>query len=173
VKTKTLLAAFLLALLVAAVGAQTSTDKKPEPKPEPKSEQATHDPKIEKLIEQLGDSDFRKRDLAVDALKAEGVKVLPALRAALKHPDGEVRRRLVDLIPSIETAALLAPKRITLDMKNKTLPEIAAELGKQPSNRSARSQGWKRSKVGATIMSACSNAATAAVPPPVSAALSA
>ena len=129
-KTKTLLAAFLLALLVAAVGAQTSTDKKPEPKPEPKSEQPKIDPKIDKLIEQLGDADFRKRDLAVDALKAEGVKVVPALRAALKHPDVEVRRRLVDLIPSIETAALLAPKRITLEMKDKTLHELAAELNK-------------------------------------------
>jgi hypothetical protein len=89
------------------------------------------DPKIEQLVEQLGDPDFRKRDQAVDLLKAEGVKALPVLRASLKHPDAEVRRRLVDLIPSIETAAVLSPKRLTLAMKDKTLNEIFAEMNKQ------------------------------------------
>ncbi len=135
-KTKTLLAALLVAFLLAAVGAQPPssdkkpasppTDKKPAPPPAPKP-----DPKIEQLVEQLGDADFRKRDEAVERLKAEGVKALPTLRAAVKHPDPEVRRRLVELIPAIETAAILAPKRISLSLKDKTITEILAEMNKQ------------------------------------------
>ncbi len=130
-KTKTLLAALLLAPLLAAVGAEPpSSDKKPEPPPAPKPDPKP-DPKIERLVDQLGDSDYRKRDEAVERLKAEGVKALPALRAAVKNPDIEIRRRAVELIPNIETAAILAPKRLTLQLKDKTTAEILAEMKKQ------------------------------------------
>jgi hypothetical protein len=120
VKTATLVAAFVCLALAAAVGGQpSSSDKKPS------------GPSVDQLIEQLGDPDFRKRDKAGDLLKVEGVKALPALREALKNPDPEIRRRLVDLIPAIESDAILAPKRVTLSMKDKPLNEIFAELTKQ------------------------------------------
>jgi len=123
VRTRTLLAALVLFVLAAAAGGQASSADKPDPKPAA--------PTVEQLVEQLGDPDFRKRDLAADLLKAEGLKAVPAMKAALKHPDPEVRRRLLDLIPNIETTALLAPKRVTLKAKDKTLNEIFAELSKQ------------------------------------------
>jgi hypothetical protein len=135
VKTKTLLAALLMTIVLAVAGAQPpGTDKKAPPSPEIKAE-VHADPKVEErvreLVDQLGDPDFRKRDLASDEIKAEGIKALPVLRASLKNPDAEIRRRLVELIPAIETAAILAPKRITLKMKDKTPNEIFAEFGKQ------------------------------------------
>jgi hypothetical protein len=83
------------------------------------------------LIEQLGDPDFRKRDAAARRLEAAGISVLPGLRMALGHPDAEVRRRARDLIPTIETAALLAPRRVSLDMTNKSLREIFDEFTRQ------------------------------------------
>jgi hypothetical protein len=127
VRTTTLLAAFVLLVLAAAAGGQTSSPDKADNKPT--------GPTVEQLVEQLGDPDFRKRDLAAEMLKSEGLKAVPAMKAALKHPDPEVRRRLVDLIPTIETAALLAPKRVTLKAKDKTLNEIFAELSKQTGYR--------------------------------------
>jgi hypothetical protein len=86
---------------------------------------------IEPLIEQLGNPDYRKRDRAAQQLEAEGTKILPELRKAMGHPDAEVRRRVADLIPKIELAAILAPKRVSLKVSAKTLKEICDEIGKQ------------------------------------------
>jgi hypothetical protein len=86
---------------------------------------------LDGIIEQLGDTDFRKRDEATRRLKSEGVKVLPALKKALGHPDAEVRRRAYDLIPRIETAAFLSPRRVTLKMSDKPLRAIFDEMTKQ------------------------------------------
>jgi hypothetical protein len=88
-------------------------------------------PALQRLIEQLGDSDFRKRDEAVRLLEAEGMPALPALKKALGHPDAEVRRRVHDLIPQLETAAYLAPRRVTLKMNNRPLRAIFDELTRQ------------------------------------------
>jgi hypothetical protein len=85
----------------------------------------------ERLIEQLGDVDYRKREEAYLKLKAEGTKVLPALREAINHPDPEVRRRVGDLVPVLETAALLTPRRVTLKVKSKPIREIFDSIEKQ------------------------------------------
>jgi hypothetical protein len=120
VKIRTVLAAFFVVVLAATVGGQpSSTEKKPT------------SPMPDQLVEQLGDPDFRKRDQAAELLKTEGVKVLPTLRANLKHHDPEVRRRLMELIPNIEVTAQLAPKRVTLKAKDMALKDLMAELGKQ------------------------------------------
>lgn len=87
--------------------------------------------KIEPLIEQLGDPDYRKRDQAQQQIQSHGLAALPALRKAVAHSDAEVRRRVVDLIPLIETAAVLAPRRINLQVKNKSLREIFEEITRQ------------------------------------------
>jgi hypothetical protein len=86
---------------------------------------------VEQWIERLGSSDFRQREEAARALSALGEQALPALRKAQKHPDPEVRRRLEDLIPSLEAAALLAPKRVTLHVTNRPLKDVIAALSKQ------------------------------------------
>jgi hypothetical protein len=88
-------------------------------------------PAVRALIEQLGDLDFRKRDEAARRLEAEGPSVVPALRQALGNADAEVRRRARDLIPAIEIAALLAPRRVTLKVADKPLRTIFDEFTRQ------------------------------------------
>src|SRR5205807_10450870 len=86
---------------------------------------------IEPLIEQLADKDFQRREAASKALAAAGTEALPALQKARAHPDPEVRRRLDELIPPLERALALAPKRITLHVANRPIREIIDELTKQ------------------------------------------
>lgn len=85
----------------------------------------------ERLIEQLGSPDFKVRDEANRALGARGVEVLPALRKARDHQDPEVRRRLEEMIPTLEAIATLAPRRVTLDLVNKPLKEAIESVSKQ------------------------------------------
>jgi hypothetical protein len=100
------------------------------PAPE-KSTPTPTSPDLDRLIDQLGDSDFRKRDESTRRLEAEGMKAVPALKKALGHPDAEVRRRVYDLIPRIESASFVAPRRVTLQMSNKPLRALFDEMTKQ------------------------------------------
>jgi hypothetical protein len=86
---------------------------------------------IELLIEQLGDKDFRQREEARKALIARGAEALPAMQKGRAHADPEVRRRLDELIPPLERALALAPKRVTLHATNKPIREIIEALTKQ------------------------------------------
>ncbi len=91
----------------------------------------TPDLTVEQLVQQLGDNDYRKRDEASRALQAAGVRALPALRLAIHDPDGEVRRRVNDLIPALETAVLLASSRVTFKTVNKPIKAAFDELIRQ------------------------------------------
>jgi hypothetical protein len=102
----------------------------------------------DRLIAQLGDADYRKRDDAVLKLKAEGPRALPALREALNHPDAEVRRRVGELVPALETAVLLAPKRVTLRVNNRSVREVLDAIEKQT--------GYKIESWGANTRTTCS-----------------
>jgi hypothetical protein len=88
-------------------------------------------PTLEQLINQLGDKTHRVREKAARAILARGKESLPALIKARTHPDAEVRRRLEELIPPLERAVALTPKRVTLHMENKPMADILKELGKQ------------------------------------------
>lgn len=88
-------------------------------------------PSVEQWIEQLGDKEFQKREAALKALQALGAQALPALVKARNHPDAEVRKRLAELIPALETAVALAPKLVTLQVEKKTLRQVIDELTKQ------------------------------------------
>jgi hypothetical protein len=59
------------------------------------------------LVEQLGSDDFDEREEASDKLDAMGPVVLPLLRAALKHPDIELRKRAAHCIKQLEPKAVL------------------------------------------------------------------
>jgi len=87
-------------------------------------------PSVAQLIERLGSPDFKTREAASQALLARGSEVLPALQKAQDHSDPEVRRRLEDLIPTLEAAVALAPKRVTMKVTNRPLKEVIDELGK-------------------------------------------
>jgi hypothetical protein len=85
----------------------------------------------EQLVGQLGAPDFRLRDEAARRLEALGLPALPALRRALGSADPEVRRRARDLIPAIETAAFLAPRRVSLHLAGKPLRAVFDEVTRQ------------------------------------------
>jgi hypothetical protein len=86
---------------------------------------------IQQLIEQLGHRDYRIRERAESRINAEGLPALPLLRKALGHRDPEVRRRVLRMVPGLEHAVLVAPKRVTMTVKNQPLRLILEELAKQ------------------------------------------
>jgi hypothetical protein len=112
---------FLAGLLGIGLSAAAGGEEAPRPAAAP----------ADRLVEQLGSPDFRVRDEALRLLREEGPRAVEALRRALNHPDPEVRRRANDLLPSLETAATLAPKRVTLKASNKTLRAVFDDLEKQ------------------------------------------
>jgi len=123
---------FLFLLLpTIAVLAQTPTPT--QPNPEPVKVQPLPEAEVDALVVKLGADDPSTREVALRQLEAAGVRALPGLRKAINHPDAEVRRVLVDLVPALEMQALLAPKRVTLKMEGKSiqdaLNEIAAQTG--------------------------------------------
>src|SRR5262249_53981732 len=68
---------------------------------------------------------------AAKELRLLGVKALGALRKAKDHPDAEVQRRVAIILPAIETALLLEPRRVTVHLKRKTARQIVDELQRQ------------------------------------------
>jgi hypothetical protein len=83
------------------------------------------------LVEQLGHRDFRQRTEAARKLETLGAGALPALRKALAHPDPEVRKRAGELVARIEAALALAPHRVSLVVRGKTIREVVDELARQ------------------------------------------
>jgi hypothetical protein len=124
---KTLLAAGVLLAVVGLTPGQ-APPAKPAEKAGP--EKAALDPAVEKLVNDLGHTDYHLRDEAARALEALGAKALPALRAAAKHADPEVRRRAEDMIPALQAAAYLTPRRINLAVEKKTVREVIQELSR-------------------------------------------
>jgi hypothetical protein len=88
------------------------------------------DAELTRLIDLLGDRDYRLREKAERELQNQRGAALPYLRKALAHKDPEVRRRALRLIPGLEHAALVAPKRVTLMIDSKPLRVVFDELGK-------------------------------------------
>jgi hypothetical protein len=117
---------------VATAAAEKKAEKKADAPPAPVVvEKPLPLAEIRKLIEQLGDSEFRKRDAASKALVLFGPRVLPELKQARENAEPEVRRRLDDMIPNLELAATLAPKLINLSVTKKPAKFILDEITKQ------------------------------------------
>ena len=114
----------MIGLLGLALATATALAVAPPPRP-------LGTPEVQRLIEQLGDRDYRARERAERQLEAEGQSALPLLRKALGHRDPEVRKRVMRLVPGMEHAAIVAPKRITLIVKDQPLRTILDQLGKQ------------------------------------------
>jgi hypothetical protein len=87
-------------------------------------------PAVEKLIRQLGDRDFARRQAASRELRHQGEAVLPALLQARNHCDAETGRRLDELIGPMQTARFLHPRRVTLPDRA-SLKQYLALLGAQ------------------------------------------
>lgn len=86
---------------------------------------------IEQLIEQLGSNEYRAREDATRNLADRGPTALPALRAAADHKDPEIRRRIEDLLRLLESSNILAPKRVSLQVKQQPIQEAVQALAKQ------------------------------------------
>ena len=101
----------------------------------PKSASATQEiESFASLVEDLGSSQFAKRELAVDALRLGGQASLKALRQAQNHPDAEVRRRVSELLGPIEASIRLAPKRVSLERKTRTFRATLEAISKATGN---------------------------------------
>jgi hypothetical protein len=128
---KSLICLALGLFFVSLLWGQSPPEKKADKAPEKAPEKPAIDPAAQRLVEQLADLDFHKRDEAARLLEAMGEKALPALRAARKHTDPEVRRQAAALLEPIETATLLAPKRVTLTLEKKSAAEVLQAIGTQ------------------------------------------
>ena len=115
----------LTVLILGGCLALTCLAAEPTPPPRPAA------PNFEAWIDDLGDSDYHKREQALHKLQSQGIAALPALRKAANHPDPEIRRRVVDLIPSLEIAAIISPRRVNLKLANKNLREVFDEVSRQ------------------------------------------
>jgi hypothetical protein len=129
--------AVLLAAAVVAGGAGGKDKPLPpgSPAPSPLMTEKS-DPSIAKLINDIGDEDYRTREKAGRALDALGEKALSQMRAALRASESpEVQRRLAVLIRKIDTERLVAPKRITIAKKAMTAKAAVDEIAKQTGYR--------------------------------------
>src|SRR5438132_1094780 len=97
---------FLAALTSVVLSATANAAAPPSPSPEAVA--------IRRLVEELGDRDWRARELAGLRLREIPALALPHVRRALGHPDAEVRRRALRLLGALEDAVLFAPRRVTL-----------------------------------------------------------
>lgn len=88
-------------------------------------------PSIDKLVEQLGSRSFAERERATKALRERGPEALPAVRKALQSADEEVRKRAESLVPALEIAEALLPKRVTLKSEKILVADALKEFSKQ------------------------------------------
>src|SRR5262245_12463704 len=65
----------------------------------PTSRPASQPDRIERLIAQLGNPDFRTREDAQKSLMALGGIVLPDLMKHITDPDPEIARRVLEILP--------------------------------------------------------------------------
>ncbi len=93
-----LLGLFVTLSTVYTVGSAEQPKAAPSPPSKAKAEEPADSAIVERLIQQLGSSQFTEREAAHKALDALGEAALPALRKARNDPDAEVRRGVIDLI---------------------------------------------------------------------------
>jgi hypothetical protein len=102
----------------------------------PSVAQAPPDAATAKLIADLGSEDYRTREKAGQAIEAIGDKVLPHLRKALATTDNpEVSRRLAVMVRRMDHERLVAPRRVSLSVKDKTAKAVFDEISKQTGYR--------------------------------------
>src|SRR5262245_52699701 len=102
------------ASLLLALGCATTASAAAPPTPTPGL--------VRRLIEQLGEDDFDRREEAIRALRSYGPRVLPTIRQAMGHPDVEVRMRLKRILAPYEGAQLHLRRRGATFVLDKTLP---------------------------------------------------
>lgn len=92
------------------------------------------DSRIEALVKKLGSEVFVERERSQNELETIGLASLPALERALQSPELEVRKRAAEAIANIEAShfarRLFEPKKIHIQLKDATVQDAVAELGR-------------------------------------------
>jgi hypothetical protein len=118
--------------MLVNIPAPAADDKKEEKKADGKK---AEDPKIKKLVEQLGSDTFDEREAAYKALDAIGEPALAALRKAVAEGDAEVRKRADDLVKKIEkrteSTRVLGATKVKFVFKETPVAEAVAKIQEQ------------------------------------------
>jgi hypothetical protein len=84
------------------------------------------------LIEQLGSTEFQKREEASKQLLATGEVAMPLLQLAQNNPDAEVAKRSTELFVQLkqqsDTARLIRPIRVVMPTNKRPWHELVAHL---------------------------------------------
>jgi HEAT repeat protein len=117
-------------LLAFSVVALMASWAQGDPAPAAKTD-ATLTEKIQKLIRQLGDDQYKVRDEAGKQLIEIGRPAVPALREAMKSDDVEVKHRAGRLVETIRTSMpyLLESLKGTDAVERKEAAEVLEHLG--------------------------------------------
>lgn len=88
--------------------------------------------RVKELVKKLGDRDYQVRAQAQAELEKLGPGAIPYLAEELKNTkNAEIRRRLDELVPTLERVAALGPTRVTIQMKDEPVRRVVEELAKQ------------------------------------------
>jgi hypothetical protein len=86
------------------------------------------DDNVAELVERLGTPRFAEREAATKALRDLGPRALPALRAARKSKDPEIRNRAARLVDVLQADWLTTPTRLPLDFRDVTAEDIVKAI---------------------------------------------
>jgi hypothetical protein len=83
------------------------------------------------LVARLGSGSVVEREESAKALEAMGRQALPAIEAALRSSDSEVRTRLLTVWDRIQKGLLVRPTMVRLESGGRTLTEVVRSIGEQ------------------------------------------
>ncbi len=83
------------------------------------------------LVARLGSGTLAEREESAKALEAMGREALPALEAALRSPDAEVRSRVLSVWERIQKGLLVRPTMVRLEGGGRPLIDVVRSIGEQ------------------------------------------
>ena len=88
-------------------------------------------PDAASLVARLGSGTVAEREESARALEAMGREALPALEAALRSSDAEVRSRVLSVWERIQKGLMVRPTMLRLEGGRRPLTEVVRSIGEQ------------------------------------------
>ncbi len=88
-------------------------------------------PDAASLVARLGSGSVADREESTKALEAMGREALPALEAAMRSSDPEVRSRVLSVWDRIQKGLVVRPTMVRIDGGGRPLTEVVHSIGKQ------------------------------------------
>ena len=88
-------------------------------------------PDAASLVARLGSGTVAEREESARAIEAMGREALPALEAALRSPDAEVRSRVLSVWERVQKGLLVRPSMVRLEDGERPLREVVRSIGRQ------------------------------------------